>query len=78
MQKRGDNNMSENKKWEYKIETVGAVFGKWQVEKLNKIGDESWEAVGVFFDLNKSQMYILFKRQKVGQTQDLPPPPPKQ
>jgi len=39
--------MSENKKWEYRIETVGVMFGNWQIDKINKLGEEDWEAVGI-------------------------------
>ena len=66
--------MSENKKWEYKIETAGVTFGNWQLDKINKMGEEGWEAVSLFFGSERSQLYILFKREKVGQA-SVPSPP---
>lgn len=66
--------MSENKKWEYKIETLGVMFGNWQIDKINKLGEEGWEAVGMFFSSDKSQICALLKRERFGQT--LPPSPP--
>jgi len=60
--------MSENKKWEYKIETAGTTFGKWQLDKINKIGEEGWEAVSLFFGSDTGQIYVLFKREKLYRT----------
>lgn len=68
--------MDGYKKWEYKIETVGVAFGNWQMEKLVKAGEEGWEAVGLFFGSEKAQLYILFKREKFGQTMIPSPPSP--
>jgi len=42
--KDGENKMSENKKWKYRIETVVVMFGNWQIDKL---GEENWEAVDI-------------------------------
>jgi len=68
--------MNGNRKWEYTMETVGWLAGRWQLEKLNKMGDEGWEAVGVF--LSEKASYVLLKREKfVGQTM-VPSPPPSQ
>ena len=68
--------MGNSRKWEYLIETVGVTFGKWQVDKINKLGEEGWEAVGVFFGSKESQLYILLKREKFGQTLVTSPPSP--
>jgi hypothetical protein len=68
--------MGYSKKWEYKIETVGVTFGNWQIDKINKIGEEGWEAVGVFFGSEKSQLYILLKREKGGLMLVPSPSPP--
>jgi hypothetical protein len=68
--------MGYSKKWEYKIETVGVTFGNWQIDKINKIGEDGWEAVGVFFGSEKSQLYILLKREKGGLMLVPSPSPP--
>ena len=39
--------MSENKKWEYRIETVGVMFGNWQIDKINKLGEEDHETADI-------------------------------
>lgn len=66
------------RKWEYKIETIGIMLGNWELDKLNKMGDEGWEAVGLFYGEKKGQMYILFKREKViVQTVVVSPPSPQ-
>ena len=70
--------MDGNKRWEYMIETVGVTFGKWQVDKINKLGEEGWEAIGLFAGGEKSQPYILLKREKLVQVlvPSLPQPQP--
>ena len=49
-------------KWEYRIESAVRVVTKWTLDKINELGREEWEAVGVFYDAKASQTYILFKR----------------
>jgi len=68
--------MSGIKKWEYKLETVGVTFGNWQMDKINKMGEEGWEAVGLFFGSEKSQLYVMFKREKFVQILVSSPPSP--
>jgi len=52
------------RKWEYRIEMAVKLFEKWSIPFLDKLGDEGWEAVGIFYDVKYSQTYILFKREK--------------
>jgi hypothetical protein len=51
-------------KWEYQLERSGSVDGfKEFTSRLNKLGDEGWEAVGVSeYD---QDFTVLLKRQKV-------------
>jgi hypothetical protein len=51
-------------KWEYQIERSGSVEGfKALTSRLNKLGDEGWEAIGVSeYD---EDFTVLLKRQKV-------------
>lgn len=71
------NKMNGNKKWEYQIEAIAVAFGKWQMDKINKMGEEGWEAVGLFFGSEKAQIYVLLKREKGGQTLVPSPPSPQ-
>jgi hypothetical protein len=52
------------KKWEYKIEMAVGFGGRFSLTNLNILGEQGWEAVGVFFDATHSQTYVLFKREK--------------
>lgn len=66
--------MNGIRKWEYIMEPVGVLAGKWQLDRVNKLGDEGWEAVGLFF--SEKQTYVLLKREKTaGQTIVVSPPP---
>ena len=51
-------------KWEYQLERSGSVEGfKELTSRLNKLGDEGWEAIGVSeYD---QDFTVLLKRQKV-------------
>jgi hypothetical protein len=51
-------------KWEYQIERSGSIEGfKDLTSRLNKLGDEGWEAIGVSeYD---EDFTVLLKRQKV-------------
>jgi hypothetical protein len=51
-------------KWEYQLERSGSVEGfKEFTSRLNKLGDEGWEAIGVSeYD---QDFTVLLKRQKV-------------
>lgn len=57
--------MSEINQWEYRVITVGGVFGTKDdvVEAtLNELGEEGWEAVNAFCQTNSSKVTILLKR----------------
>ena len=51
-------------KWEYQIERSGSIEGfKELTSRLNKLGDEGWEAIGAAeYD---EDFTVLLKRQKV-------------
>lgn len=49
----------EIQKWEYKYEKINTIFPE---EKLNKLGEEGWEAIG--FNSNSWDTALLFKRPK--------------
>jgi hypothetical protein len=51
-------------KWEYQLERSGSVEGfKEFTSRLNKLGDEGWEAIGVSeYD---QDFTVLLKRQKI-------------
>ena len=51
-------------KWEYQLERSGSVEGvKELTSRLNKLGDEGWEAVGV--SAYDEDFTVLLKRQKI-------------
>jgi hypothetical protein len=55
----------EPKQWEYRILTVGGVFGTKdeQVEAiLNEMGEDGWEAVNLFCQTNSAKITIVTKR----------------
>lgn len=52
------------KKWEYMIKGVARLI-HWQMDPINKLGEEGWEAVGVYYNVKMSETQILFKREKV-------------
>jgi len=57
--------MSEINQWEYRVVTVGGVFGTKDgvVEAvLNELGEEGWEAVNAFCQTNSSKITIVVKR----------------
>jgi hypothetical protein len=50
-------------KWEYRIEPAVYIMG-WNMDNINKDGEEGWESVNAFYDAKHSQTYILMKRSK--------------
>jgi NMD protein affecting ribosome stability and mRNA decay len=49
-------------KWEYMIEPMVRLLSKWSLDKIDELGKEGWEAVGIFYDAKISQTYVLLKR----------------
>lgn len=57
--------MTEEKQWEYRVQTIGSAFGTKdeQLEvTLNEWGEEGWEAVSVYTPSNSSKVTIVAKR----------------
>jgi hypothetical protein len=57
--------MSETTQWEYRVQTIGSVFGTKdeQVEALlNEWGLEGWEATHVFTPSQSGKVTIVAKR----------------
>ena len=57
------------KKWEYKIEMIErsiapTLVGTFDLGKIQKFGDEGWEAVSAWYDVANKQPCVLFKREK--------------
>ena len=52
--------------WEYRVLTVGSVFGGAKDEQvevtLNELGLEGWEAVNVFAPTNSAKVTLVAKR----------------
>ncbi len=57
--------MTEQTKWEYRVLTIGSVFGTKdeQIETtLDEWGEEGWEAVSVYTPSNGAKVTIVAKR----------------
>jgi hypothetical protein len=57
--------MSETKQWEYRVQTIGSVFGTKDEPVqalLNEWGLEGWEAVQVFTPSQSGKVTIVAKR----------------
>lgn len=55
----------EYQKWEYRIQTIGSVFGTKdeQIEAtLDEWGEEGWEAVNVYTPYGSGKITIVAKR----------------
>jgi hypothetical protein len=55
----------EIKKWEYRVQTIGSVFGTKdeQIEAtLDEWGSEGWEAINVFTPSGSGKITIVAKR----------------
>jgi hypothetical protein len=44
------------------IEPMVRLLSKWSLDKIDELGKEGWEAVGIFYDAKISQTYVLLKR----------------
>jgi hypothetical protein len=57
--------MSEQIQWEYRVQSIGGVFGAKDEElesTLNEWGEEGWEAVSVFAASNVGKATIVARR----------------
>lgn len=57
--------MSDEIKWEYRVQTIGGLFGtKDEVIQvtLNEWGEEGWEAINVFTPEGSGKITIVAKR----------------
>lgn len=55
----------ENKQWEYRVQTIGSIFGTKDeaIESaLNEWGEEGWEAVSVYTPENSGKVTMVAKR----------------
>jgi len=55
----------ETKLWEYRVQTIGGVFGTKdeQIEStLNEWGEEGWEAINVYTPEGSGKVTIVAKR----------------
>lgn len=62
---------NENEKWEYKVLTIGSVFGTKDEnieETLNDWGLEGWEAVTVYTPYGSGKITIVAKRPLTRET----------
>ena len=57
--------MAESIQWEYRVQTIGSVFGTKDenIEStLNEWGEEGWEAVSVYTPSQSGKVTIVAKR----------------
>lgn len=57
--------MAEQMQWEYRVKTIGGVFGTKDErieETLNEWGAEGWEAVNVYTPKGSGKVTIVAKR----------------
>ena len=55
----------EYKLWEYRVQTIGSIFGKKDdlvQTTLDEWGQEGWEAINVFTPENSGKITIVAKR----------------
>ncbi len=55
----------EIKQWEYRVQTIGSVFGTKDEliqETLNEWGMEGWEAINVYTPYGSGKVTIIAKR----------------
>jgi hypothetical protein len=61
----GDKMAEEIKNWEYRVQTIGGVFGTKDEHiqaTLNEWGSEGWEAINVFTPEGSGKITIVAKR----------------
>ena len=61
----------ENSKWEYRVLTIGSVFGtkdEHMEETLNQWGQEGWEAINVYTPYGSGKITIVAKRPLTRET----------
>lgn len=57
--------MEETKQWEYRVQTIGSVFGtrdKHIQETLDAWGEEGWEAMAVYTPYGSGKVTLVAKR----------------
>ena len=57
--------MTEYALWEYRVETIGSVFGTKDEliqNTLDEWGEEGWEAINVYTPSNSAKVTIVAKR----------------
>ncbi len=57
--------MADQTQWEYRVKTIGSVFGTKDEHieaTLNEWGEESWEAVSVYTPEGSGKVTIVAKR----------------
>ncbi len=57
--------MAEQVQWEYRVQTIGGVFGTKDEEieaTLNEWGEEGWEAINVYTPQGSGKVTIVAKR----------------
>ncbi len=55
----------EIKQWEYRVQTIGSVFGTKDEHiqaTLNEWGEEGWEAINVYTPYGSGKVTIIAKR----------------
>jgi hypothetical protein len=55
----------EYKQWEYRVQTIGSLFGTKDEliqSTLDEWGEEGWEAINVFTPENSGKITIIAKR----------------
>jgi hypothetical protein len=55
----------ETKRWEYRVETIGSIFGTKDEHiqtTLDEWGEEGWEAINVFTPQNSGKITLVAKR----------------
>ncbi len=55
----------ENKQWEYRVETIGSVFGTKDEHIqaiLNNWGEDGWEAINVYTPYGSGKITLVAKR----------------
>ena len=70
----------EFKQWEYRVQTIGSMFGSKDEdiqEKLDEWGSEGWEAINVYTPYGSGKVTMVAKRPLTERAQRMRSMPPQ-
>jgi hypothetical protein len=70
----------ELKQWEYRVQTIGSMFGtkdEFIQATLNELGEEGWEALSVYTPYGSGKITIVAKRPLTDRARRMRSRPPE-